>query len=711
MATNGILDITTEEYMDISPEEHLDIIKTLTVLGVEQANYGDFEEEFREWKKRRNGTFDMFLEEKYELPPGTITKIKTEKQVAQGPEDVLQTQDEMSIGPGSGDMQEILQSVGAPQRVAQGGRIGYAKGSNRSFGESLQDQSWMDFDRYNDETETGRRYIDEEDAILEKFGKRFPNLISDKESLKQLILELQAERIISKEGLGLAGLAKSLDAITHESLDRSIQGISRHGFQGEDVPEEIFNFNKAQGGRIGYADGDFIYPQRKPDVDPREDTRSPFLASFGINVNEPRYQALSRDSINTPHILPQHRPSPDSITTDTFKGGVASSMPGGLDPYSGQQVESWGQPNEVGVQGFENVDMRIVYDFLMKLGMEINDENIQRAVEALGVASQYGGEMEEREPAAFGGIMDSNSGRRAYGLGSVFKSITKPFKKAAKAVKKVLKSDLGKMAMLYIATAGMSNYMAGAPQGWNWRNWVTPKAFKGNLGTNWESLTNKLGWDKVVKPATKGAELGAATATNIAPVRTSYGSFLTGKDALEAGGKKIIEGAAPWYKGALPWIGGASVLGGLYTAANPGDVQFDTDKRDEEVNKWTQWLAAIQPKDDIVYPYPNYAGAQGGRVGRQEGGIMNLGGGEKDYRNTGGFVDIGAKEKADDVPARLSVNEFVMTADAVRGAGDGDVDEGAERLQRTMKQLEQKGKRHKAAQGMFATSQRLGEVI
>jgi hypothetical protein len=134
-------------------------------------------------------------------------------------------------------------------------------------------------------------------------------------------------------------------------------------------------------------------------------------------------------------------------------------------------------------------------------------------------------------------------------------------------------------------------------------------------------------------------------------------------------------------------------------------------KRDEEVNKWTEWLAGIPPADDIVYPYPNYAGAQGGRVGRQEGGIMNLGGGEKDYRNTGGFVDIGAKEKADDVPARLSVNEFVMTADAVRGAGDGDVDEGAERLQRTMKQLEQKGKRHKAAQGMFATSQRLGEVI
>ena len=58
--------------------------------------------------------------------------------------------------------------------------------------------------------------------------------------------------------------------------------------------------------------------------------------------------------------------------------------------------------------------------------------------------------------------------------------------------------------------------------------------------------------------------------------------------------------------------------------------------------------------------------AKGGRVKRAPGGIMNLGGLEKDYRTTGGFVPIGGRERADDVPARLSKNEFVMTADAVR---------------------------------------------
>ena len=83
--------------------------------------------------------------------------------------------------------------------------------------------------------------------------------------------------------------------------------------------------------------------------------------------------------------------------------------------------------------------------------------------------------------------------------------------------------------------------------------------------------------------------------------------------------------------------------------------------------------------------------AQGGST--QEAGIMDLGGMEKDYRETGGFVDLGAEEKADDVPARLSVNEFVMTADAVRGAGDGDIDKGAERMEDLMEKLESKGKK------------------
>ena len=69
------------------------------------------------------------------------------------------------------------------------------------------------------------------------------------------------------------------------------------------------------------------------------------------------------------------------------------------------------------------------------------------------------------------------------------------------------------------------------------------------------------------------------------------------------------------------------------------------------------------------------------------GGLMNLGGREMDLRG-GGFVPMGAKERADDVPARLSKNEFVMTADAVRAAGGGSVQKGADLMYDQMKQLE-----------------------
>ena len=77
----------------------------------------------------------------------------------------------------------------------------------------------------------------------------------------------------------------------------------------------------------------------------------------------------------------------------------------------------------------------------------------------------------------------------------------------------------------------------------------------------------------------------------------------------------------------------------------------------------------------------------GGVVKMKDGGIMDLGGKEMDLRG-GGFVPIGKKERADDVPARLSKNEFVMTADAVRAAGGGDVNEGARRMYETMNRLE-----------------------
>ena len=97
--------------------------------------------------------------------------------------------------------------------------------------------------------------------------------------------------------------------------------------------------------------------------------------------------------------------------------------------------------------------------------------------------------------------------------------------------------------------------------------------------------------------------------------------------------------------------------------------------------------------------------------------LLDLEGQEMDFRQNGGFVPIGRMEKADDVPARLSKNEFVFTAEAVRNAGGGDVDKGSEVMYNTMKNLEAGGEVSEETQGlegarnMFQTSQRLGEVV
>ena len=121
----------------------------------------------------------------------------------------------------------------------------------------------------------------------------------------------------------------------------------------------------------------------------------------------------------------------------------------------------------------------------------------------------------------------------------------------------------------------------------------------------------------------------------------------------------------------------------------------------------------IMEDTDIVNMYR----PTGDRQMAAEGGIMDLGGMEKDYRAEGGFVPIGGKEKADDVPARLSKNEFVFTADAVRNAGGGDIDEGAAVMERLMDNLEQGGKVSEESQGgnpaqeMFNTAQQLESRI
>jgi len=116
--------------------------------------------------------------------------------------------------------------------------------------------------------------------------------------------------------------------------------------------------------------------------------------------------------------------------------------------------------------------------------------------------------------------------------------------------------------------------------------------------------------------------------------------------------------------------------GGSSTEQQKRENYFDL-KRDEFMSL-SEYLVSPMSDADL-------------RKGKAEGGMMNLAMGgmpaEMDLR-PGGFVPIGKKEKADDVPARLSKNEFVMTADAVRAAGGGSVNKGAQKMYDLMHSLE-----------------------
>ena len=232
---------------------------------------------------------------------------------------------------------------------------------------------------------------------------------------------------------------------------------------------------------------------------------------------------------------------------------------------------------------------------------------------------------------AYGGSM-GDDGRRAYGLGSIFKKI-----------KKVFKSPLGKAALLGLGGYGLSGGLGGS-------------------------------------------------------------SFMQG---LKSQGLKGLLGKAGSYALKNPGvvIPAASAAAALFTDEEEEDTYVDN--------------TGIDVKKIRANPYEYLARANRAEGGPMGGEIMegeseellDMNGMEKDYREDGGFVPIGEYEKKDDVPARLSKNEFVFTADAVRGAGEGDVDLGAEKLYTQMKELESVGKRMQGANEMFETSQRLEEII
>ena len=247
--------------------------------------------------------------------------------------------------------------------------------------------------------------------------------------------------------------------------------------------------------------------------------------------------------------------------------------------------------------------------------------------------------------------------RQLYGLGSLVKKITKP-------IKKIVKSPIGKAALL-IGGAGLAGFGPAA-------------------GLRTSGLGNFLfgGATKFLPGATAAMKGAAVTSPGIfGKAASMFGNLGTGTKLAIGGG----------------------ILSAL-AASGMGEEEIEATKRDPDKLR-------IYLKDYFSKLNPNASDAEieefvetnvseyatGGRVGLMGGamptGIMRTnqaGTMERDYRETGGFVPVGIKEKADDVPAMLSKNEFVMTADAVRGMGDGSIEKGAQKLYDQMKRLENK---------------------
>jgi hypothetical protein len=324
--------------------------------------------------------------------------------------------------------------------------------------------------------------------------------------------------------------------------------------------------------------------------------------------------------------------------------------------------------------------------------------------------------------------------RQAYGLGKLVK-------KATRAVKKVLKSDIGKAALIAAGTyalGGGGNPFTAAGRGkfdfMNIPGYSKAKNFIGN-NSMMKDINKLPGYVKYGIPAASLASYFASEQAN--EDENTLDDEIAQKYKDTSGLKEQLATYKPFRfevqkKYQLPSYAadggriGYEIGGDIDPADLPmskeGFPRYEDESGEEvpypydnqemasepniDAELFQMYLNAIgsgkiprsttfdeykELKDEMSFEYRNKPYGpflkEETRTMANEGGLMNLGGNEMDLRG-GGFVPIGVKEKADDVPARLSKNEFVFTADAVRAAGGGDVDTGADLMYKTMKNLE-----------------------
>lgn len=354
-----------------------------------------------------------------------------------------------------------------------------------------------------------------------------------------------------------------------------------------------------------------------------------------------------------------------------------------------------------------------------------------------------------------GGIMDAVP-REGYFLGKLAKGLKKGVKKIGKGVKKFAKSDLGKAAMLAAgayfmpgigikASGGLGSFLG---------NLGSKASTAGNfLKSKGASFLNKPKLDMVLDSSGETyipkRLANRAVDSGLPRFEVGSGYFGEARDKDKSGIKSVL---ADFFQDEKKRDILADVLKGA-TSAYGGKLAYDDQKRinearQKEFDDYVARRSAVSSQLEDVVPELDIRMANGGRVNYNDGGIMMMAsmdenerefmrlveefmeagfnqeeaieaardelerkslamGGmptgtmrtnpqgvqEIDYRENGGFVPpIGIKEKADDIPAMLSNNEFVMTADSVRGIGNGSVKKGAKKLYALMREAEGKGR-------------------
>jgi hypothetical protein len=379
----------------------------------------------------------------------------------------------------------------------------------------------------------------------------------------------------------------------------------------------------------------------------------------------------------------------EMMDTETLEAGAPNlRLRGDMTPQPQPQMEMAEMESAGGIynQGSDRKNASAVWNNMDQGDKEIYDFSFEIFFQSgdwmdsiLGM-----GETEEmdRMPAAMGGIMDLDTGRQGYLVGNIVRKITKAPKKILKTVKKIAKSPIGKLALAaglgYLGTAGIGSI--GSNQTAFQR--FSPKMFREGL-----TKMNPIRFLGQTNPASKVVDPGIAKDSIAKIVRNTPFKDLT-LDQLKAAGIDLGSKATkPSIMRDLALIGLPSLAAGAYTAAQPEeDLEMEISERRGTDDVVAPVLANL-PEFRFLVEDEYVKSADGGRINKAGGGIMNMGGMEMDLRG-GGFVPMGRAEKADDVPARLSKNEFVFTADAVRAAGGGDVDRGADKMYNTMKQLE-----------------------